>query len=162
MTNQHETDQANPPSWFGALKWGAMRQKDRANEKRVNNFAYMWVGLLVGANVLRYAIRAPEPVVLAVVLISIIPGLLLVKAYLKMLREADEMLRQLQFEALAVGFGAGFVCGLTAMFLFPPGPVWGFATLVPMVLGFCTRVILAGRKMAQTSSTTVEDEGLSE
>jgi hypothetical protein len=154
MTKDNEDRKTGGAGWFGALKWEGMREKDRANEKRVNSFAFVWVGFLMVATLLRYFTQVPEPVALALVLASMIPGFLLVKAYLKMLREADEMLRLMQYEALAVGFGAGIVCGFTAMFLLPPSPVWGIATLMPMVLGFCIRVILAGRKIAQEAAAS--------
>ena len=162
MTNEHEKENASSRSWFGALKWEGMRAKDRINEKRANGYAFAWVGLLVGANLFRFWDFVPEFAAFGLVLASTIPGALFVKAYLKMLREADEMLRQMQYEALAMGFGAGFVCGLTAMFLFPPGPVWGFATLIPMMLGFCIRVLLAGQKLAQESSANDESDGAGE
>ncbi len=158
MTNENDNN-ARPRNWFGALKWEGMRAKDRANEKRANSYAFAWVGLLVAANFLRQLDIVPELAALGLVLASTIPGALFVKAYLKMLREADEMLRQMQYEALAVGFGAGALCGLTALFLFPPGPIWGFSTLIPMVIGFCVRVILAGRKIAQESSANEESDG---
>ncbi len=158
MTRDNEDRKTGGPGWFGALKWQGMREKDRANEKRVNSYAFAWAGCFLVANLLRVATQVPEVVSLAIVLASMIPGFLFVKAYLKMLREADEMLRQMQYEALAVGFGAGIVCGFTAMFLLPPSPVWGIATLMPMVLGFCIRVILAGRKIAQEAAAS-EDLG---
>ncbi len=159
MMNEDENRKANPTGWFSALKWVGMRATDRANEKRVNSFAFAWIGLLTGANVLRHTTQLPEPVILAVALASAIPGALFVKAYLKMLREADEMLRQMQYEALAVGFGAGVVCGMTAMVLLPEGPIFGFATLMPMVIGFSARIIFAGRRIAQEFSVTDENDG---
>ncbi len=160
MTKEDGSRKAGRTSWFSALKWQGMRETDRANEKRVNSFAFAWMGLLVGANLMRQFTQVPEPFVLALLLASTIPGALFVKAYLKMLREADEMLRQMQYEALAVGFGAGVVCGMTAMFLFPQSPILGFATLMPMVIGFTIRVILAGRKIALESSSTEENDGV--
>ncbi len=158
MTKDNEVNKTGGAGWFGALKWQGMREKDRVNERRVNSFAFVWMGFLMVSTLLRYFTQVPEWVSLALVLASMIPGFLLVKAYLQMLREADEMLRLMQYEALAVGFGAGIVCGFTAMFLLPPSPVWGIATLLPMVLGFCFRVILAGRKIAQEASAS-EDFG---
>lgn len=45
----------------------------------------------------------------ALALIPIALGLLALLTYLKFLREADEMTRRIQLEALAIGFGAGAI-----------------------------------------------------
>ena len=47
-------------------------------------------------------------------LLPLIPGLVAFRAYLKLFREADEMMRKIHLEALATAFGVAFVVGMSA------------------------------------------------
>jgi len=143
-------------AWFDALKWKGMRERDRQNERRVNVYAFAWVAVLISANVIRTTTQIAEPFIWLVVLLSTVPGFLFVKSYLKMFREGDEMLRLIQLEAMACGFGTAFLVGLTVIFLVPASPVWGIAILMPMVLAYCIRVILAGREVARDAAANVD------
>ena len=46
---------------------------------------------------------------IAVALVPVVVGFLALAAYLRFLRQADEMTRRMQLEGLAIGFGAGIV-----------------------------------------------------
>lgn len=45
-------------------------------------------------------------------LVPLVPGLLAFRAYLRFLAEADELLRKIQLESIAFGFGCGVIAGL--------------------------------------------------
>jgi len=63
----------------------------------------------------------------------------------------------MQLEALAVGFGAALVSGMTVMYLLPPSELWGMGTLLPMVLGYTIRIVIGARELARDSSATDND-----
>ena len=118
------------------LAWSGLRERDKANEKRTNLWAGIWIVSLLIAGASTRSSIGPEWLGWTIGGLSLIPGALLVMSYLRLLREADELLRKIQLEALAIGFGAGFVCGMTAMLLTPPSEIWGMAAIIPMILGY--------------------------
>ncbi len=83
---------------------------DRRNLRRFNLWTFAWVaGWLATILLIRVRGLAAGPVAYALVLATVLLGLQTVRAYLRFLRQADELLRKIQLEALALGFGAGAV-----------------------------------------------------
>jgi hypothetical protein len=144
-------ERINPWSWHG-LPWSGLRPRDRANEHRTTLYAFLWIASLVLIRVPSQFAAVPDWAVWPLAALSLWCGWLLARAFHRMLREADELLRIVQLEALAAGSGAGLICGFTAVFVSaPPAPWVMFAFIVPMVGAYMTRVILAARQ-------AVEDE----
>ena len=86
---------------------------DRRNQYRVLVWCLIWaIGFVAAAWALRSTVgldaRAAWAVALAPMALSIPPLL----AYLRFLRSTDELLRKIQLEGLALGFGAGAILGL--------------------------------------------------
>lgn len=80
---------------------------------------------------------------------SLAVGAQFVRSYLRMVREADELLRQVQLEGLAVGFGAGLICGLTEMIFTRPSVWWALAILMSMSVSYVVSVLWAARAAAK-------------
>jgi peptidoglycan/LPS O-acetylase OafA/YrhL len=129
-------------SWHG-LSWAGLRERDRSNDVRTSQWCFLWVLTLLAASAVVNLDYVPRPAGTALVLLTLFPAWKFVGAFKQLLTEADEMLRRVQFEALAVGFGAGLVCGLTFAMVTPPGPWWFLGTLLPMVIGYVTRIVMA-------------------
>jgi len=53
------------------------------------------------------------PAAWALAALTVVPGVIGVHAYIRFLREADELLRKIQLEALAIAFGVGVLFMMT-------------------------------------------------
>jgi len=78
--------------WLCILKWEGMREQGRANERRVNLLALAWIGCLIVAGIAINVFEFTGPLVWTLAIVPVIPGILFVRAYLKLLRDADELL----------------------------------------------------------------------
>lgn len=58
---------------------------------------------------LRVGVLGRGPVALTLAAIMTVLALLTIRAFMDFLRQADELLRRIQLEALALGFGAGWM-----------------------------------------------------
>jgi predicted ABC-type sugar transport system permease subunit len=135
----------NPWSWHG-LPWSGLRPRDKANENRTTLYAFLWIASIAAIRIPLVA-GMPEWTAWPFVALSLGCGWLLARAFHRMLREADELMRIVQLEALAAGFGAGLICGMIAACLtIPPAPWVFMAFIVPMVTAYGTRMILAARQ----------------
>jgi uncharacterized protein YacL len=150
MSRKQDYPRTGPVGWLNVLKWEGMRKKDRDNEKRVNLFAAGWALTLMAVAAIVAFGNPPAWIGWCLAIIPALFGLLCLKAYLKLLREADEMLRRIQFEAMAVGFGTGIIVGNTLVVIDSFPREWIAAAIVaPMAIAFTIRVILAARDIAK-------------
>ena len=149
MSKQAKYPRTGPVGWLNVLKWEGMREVDRQNEKRVNIFAFLWALSLIGVAACVAFLDLPLWADWALAVVPAGFGLLCLKAYLRLLREMDEMLRQMQFEAMAVGFGTGMIVGNTLVVIdgFPRDWI-APAVVVPMALSYTLRIVLAARRIA--------------
>jgi len=147
MNAQSQT--SSRKGWLRAIRENVTRPRDHRNENRVNLWAFGWMISLVVCGLLSQTGQIAEPFGWLLLPIPFIPGYFLVRSYLTFLREADELLRQIQFEAMAIGFGIAFVAGPSMLLLTPPGPWWGLVPLLAMCLGYCVRIVIAGREAAK-------------
>jgi hypothetical protein len=135
-------------SWHG-VNWQAMRERDRLNDKRTSLWAFAWVASLAVSRLPVAFGEVPHWFGWILGGISLAIGGQFVRSYLRMVREADELLRRVQLEGLAVGFGAGLICGFTAITFTPPSVWLALAILLAMTLGYVTSVLLAAREAAK-------------
>lgn len=124
-------------------------QRNRANERRVNRFAILWAASMIGVAAAIAFLDLPQAANWALALLPILFGLFCQRAYLKLLREVDEMLRQTQLEAMAAGFGTGVIVGAACVVLNLPSEWTAVAILLPMWLAYIIRVFRAGRELAK-------------
>ena len=135
-------------SWHG-VNWQAMRECDRVNDKRTSLWAFAWVVSLAIARLPVASGQLPQWTGWVLGTISLAVAIQFIRAYLRMVREADELLRQVQLEGLAVGFGAGLICGLTEMTFTRPSIWWGLAILLTMSLSYVVSVLWLARAAAR-------------
>ena len=80
---------------------------DRRNNLRFLAFTLCWAAVFVGTGLVQKYMAPPNPWSWIVAFLPAIPALLALAAYVRFLKEADEMVRTIQFQGLAYGFGAG-------------------------------------------------------
>ncbi len=158
MSEHPRYGRTGPLGWLNVLKWEGMRKIDRQNEKRVNAFAFLWALCLIGAALLVAWPGLPNWLGWALAIVPAIFGVLTMRAYLKLLREMDELLRQMQFEAMAVGFGTGLIIGNMLVIIdgFPRDFI-APAIVAPMAIAYSIRIVLGARQLAQ-QPVEAEDE----
>lgn len=92
----------------------AMTARDRRNARVTNWWLAGWMVCFLGsAFAMRGGYLQAGLVAWAVIAVCTVLGLLVVYFYMRFIREADELLRKIQLEALAIGFGAAFVGNFT-------------------------------------------------
>lgn len=88
--------------------------RDRQNQRRIIAWSFLWmaswVALVRGID--NEWMPAGWPVALAVAL-TLLPAALTLLAYRRFLREADELRRKIELDALALAFGVGVVGGMS-------------------------------------------------
>ena len=99
---------------IGSRGWWAScqgsRPHDRRNAQAFTWWLFAWMATFVGASMALS--RNLVPPGWATYMVALFPNLLgawAVFAYVKYIREADELLRKIQMEGLAWGFGAGWL-----------------------------------------------------
>lgn len=99
-------------------------QRDRRNQLRVTGWTLAWVvsWLLVLA-ALRFDWLAPGILSSTAAVVTALVGVGLLLAYRRFLRQADELRRKIELEALAMALGVGMVGGLTYWLLELAGAV---------------------------------------
>ena len=126
--------------------------RDRRNQQRVLIWLFVWVVSWVVANIMVKEGWASSTVsVAAVTLLSATLGIVMMLAYWKFLREADELQRKIQLEALAIGFGVGLIGAFTAHLLSRAGLVTSIeiseaATI--MMIAYAVATIVGERRYA--------------
>jgi hypothetical protein len=87
----------------------AATPRDRRHLRRLRLALVAWAVAFLAATLLvgRGALEGTAAVVAAIPAVSM--SFVVVHAYVRYLRAADELLRQIHLEGLALGFGAGFV-----------------------------------------------------
>jgi hypothetical protein len=89
--------------------YGDLTPGDQQNLRRYGAWLLAWVALWLGVRIAMEgwppATRAP--LAWALIAIATVPGLFAIAAYVRFVRAADELLRKIQLEALALAFGAG-------------------------------------------------------
>lgn len=85
-------------------------QRDAENVRRFSAWLIAWTfSFGVATVLLGKQVVTALPVAIPLATVPTLLGLATVRAFLKFLREADELVRKIQLEALAWGFGAGVV-----------------------------------------------------
>ena len=158
MSNEQNYSRKGFLGWMNVLKWEGMREVDRQNEKRVNILAMGWALTIIGVSALVTFLELPLWQGLLLAIVPVTFGILTMRAYLRLLREADEMLRQMQLEAMAVGFGTGLIIGNTLVFLDFPSEWIAPAIVAPMAIAFTIRVMLAARTLAGDANASAMEE----
>lgn len=91
--------------FLGFMCWETGR--DKANMLRFGALFLLWAVWHEGIAVLQINIEMSSTLAWVLAFSPVLPAIAAVLAYVKFLREADEMIRRIHITGLAVGFGAG-------------------------------------------------------
>jgi uncharacterized membrane protein YjjB (DUF3815 family) len=118
---------------------------DRRNQYRYLAWAALWAASFATATwALSRGLVQGGTAAWATAILPLIPGLLALRAYLRFLTEADELIRKIQFESLAFGFGCGVLAGLGYPLLERAGaPEAPELMLLVMMFGWAIRQLWA-------------------
>lgn len=94
-------------------------ERDRRNQRQILYWAAAWMGLWLAANLAIDRALLPETPLVAALLafVPAIFGLGALRAYWRYLHEADELLRKIELDALALAFGFALLSSLTCWIL---------------------------------------------
>jgi drug/metabolite transporter (DMT)-like permease len=88
---------------------GLATPRDRRNQMRIAGACLAWAVLYTGgALLIRKGLLPAGPLPWVVAALPTVAALFLLAAYARFLREADELQRLIQLNALALGFGGGY------------------------------------------------------
>ena len=128
----------SPKSWWDAVKSCSGTAADRTNQYRFLAWTAVWGVSFAAATWILAGDRAPPGAVAwLVAALPLVPGALALRAYLRFLRMADEMIRKIQHESLAFGCGCGVMAGVGYPLLELAGaPQFPDLTLLALMLGW--------------------------
>ena len=133
-------------AWLGT-------ERDRSNRIAILRWSTLLaVGLVGSVAVLKAAPGASDALKWAVAALTIALMIPWLWSQLRFLREADELIRKIQLEALAVGFWAGFAAGVAYSVLAQAGlphldPASGTPLIVAVsALGYAFGKVLASKR----------------
>ena len=125
-------------------------QRDRRNQAKVNVWGLIWVASWLGVNIgIKYEWMQASALIMVGVLITTLLGIGFIQVYRRFLREADELKRKIELEALAFSVGVGLVGGVSHSILVLAGIVheWGFDVTVMLIcLTYAVSVYLGHRR----------------
>jgi len=112
-----------------------MTPRDRRNERLATGWMLAWMASWLAVNLaISYGVLARGVPGTVAALLPLGLGVRMIQAYRHFLREADELLRKIHLEALAVSFGAGLVGGLMNQLLARTGAMAGVDTIALVAL----------------------------
>lgn len=128
-----------------------MTERDRHNERRAGAWLLVWVlSSVVVRLLIQYDLLQSGVSIWLAIVVSTALGVLAVLAYVRFIREADELIRKIQTEALALGFAAGLVGNFTYNLIeratghrFDPGDL-----LLLLVIGYLAGIWAGARRYA--------------
>jgi hypothetical protein len=111
-------------------------ERDRLNQRRVTHWALTWaLGFVaVTAAIVRDWLPSAWITITAVAVLALL-GFATLLAYRRFLREADELRRKIELEALALAFGVGVIGGLSYWLLEQSGLAPTDESVVVVVVG---------------------------
>ncbi len=138
---------------IGWLTMGCTTERDKHNQRVFSLWTLAWgLSWLAGLFLLSREILPATPAVAAA--LSILPialALQALRAYRRFLGQTDELIRQIELNALALGFGAGIV-GAMLLVLVQEAELWLEAgpneIILVMVFGYVLGVIGGHRRYA--------------
>ena len=127
-------------------------ERDRRNQQTAVVWLFFWTVSWVAALIgIREGWVPAGALTMAVALLPTALGLAMILAYWKFLRHADELLRKIHLEALALGFGAGVVGAVAIHLLEETGAVGATDVtdvIVVMAVVYVLSVVLGTRRYA--------------
>lgn len=145
--NDIDKSGTNRNLWRSIAEFGISSPRERRNKQRFTGLCLVWALTLIGASWAMTFGELQSPASWLVALIPIALGIVTVLVYVRMLREMDEMMRQVQLEGLAFGFGVGVIFGTGYGLLELAGaPAWGNEPIAVMLFAWAAGQLLAIRR----------------
>lgn len=149
-------DNANTTSSPGALRryvacCREMTERDRRNARLANTWTLVWmVAFAATLFALKYEVLPAGVLTWLAVAVTTGLGAVALGYFVRFVREADELQRRIQLEALGIGFGAGFLATFTMALL---ERVWTFTfdagdLFLVMVIAYLVGIVLGARRYA--------------
>lgn len=126
-------------------------ERDRRNQRRVVGWSLAWVASWLAAGLAFDEDWMGGVVGGVVIVISALLGLAMLWTYRRFLREADELRRKIELDALALAFGIGLVAGFTVWLLVQYGVLAELGILWLLVLMVVTHtfgIVVGHRRYA--------------
>jgi hypothetical protein len=96
--------------WQAALMIRGQTEADQRNIRAIWVWTLVWGASFSAATIALASLpQLRGPLAWLVAMVPFVVGVPTVRVYLRFLREADEFMRKVQFEGIAIGFGAGSV-----------------------------------------------------
>ena len=142
-----ESNETKRSLWRSVVDYGIGSESDRRNQRWFVALLVAWALSFRGAT---WALRPgtlQSPTSWLVAAAPVVLGLVAVFLYMRMLRGMDELMRRVQLEGSALGFGVGvvFVAGYGLLEL-AGAPGWGNQPLAVMLFAWTAGQMLAIRR----------------
>jgi len=140
MSGPNNSSSERATWWQAALMIRGQTEADQRNIRSVWVWSFVWSASFIALVIA--SVRFPQvegPVAWLLAAVPIVISIPTVRSVLRFLREADEFMRKVQLEGIAMGFGAGAIFCMGYFGLEHVGaPQLPMAVaLVPMTLGWC-------------------------
>ena len=139
------TERENAPP---LIECAGMTPRDRRNQLRIATTCLGWALCFLGATVLIKKDLLPAgPIPWIVAALPSVAAVFLLVAYARFLREADELQRLIQLQALALGFGGGYFVMLGyRLFERLGAPVLGIDLMIAMPFLYVIGILLGSKR----------------
>ena len=97
---------SSPKRRISDCLWGETA-RDKRNLKRFAATMFVWAIVFTGADWVQENRDVSDGLAWALAVLPLLPAIAVFAAFIKFLRETDEMVRRVHMNGLAVGFGAG-------------------------------------------------------
>ena len=129
-----------------------LTERDRRNQWRFVWLSLAWaIAWVVASITIKHEWVGKGPAQLIIALLPTILGVGMLLAYAKFLREADELQRKIQLDALALGFGSGLVGSVLYRLLERAGFVAATDVsdaIIIMIVGYIAGILIGQRRYA--------------
>ncbi len=137
------------PWWQAALMIRGQTEADQRNLRLIWIWTCAWSGSFAAAlTMLRFNPQLPAAAAWLLAAIPLVLGVPTVRVYLRFLREADEFMRKVQLEGIAIGYAVGSLACIVYFLLerigAPALPM--VVALVPFSLGWAVGSFVVARR----------------
>lgn len=131
----HESDGSEPMSWGEMFKCAQGTESDRRNQYRFLGWMAAWGISFVGGTAVLRSDDLAAPLQWGIPVLATVLAIAAMSAYVKFLREADELTRKIQFDGIAFAFGVGVILSVGyQMFEWAGAPILELSTVATVML----------------------------
>ncbi|CAN5847894.1 hypothetical protein BH23ACT10_BH23ACT10_23930 [soil metagenome] len=142
MTDHGHTEQTDRTSWWQCMRGTSASEADRRNQLWFKAWMTAWGISFVGATWVLRSANAGSPTGSTAWIVALVPtglAIIAVVAFMRFLRQTDELIRRIQLEALVFGFVTAILFGVASPLLARAGApelgVNGLAAIAMLAFG---------------------------